>query len=182
MKNIILSEKGKKVLIILLIFSVIYTSFELYSIKKFIYTDYIISFSDTLLSLNEELVENKDMTSNEFKDILCKYKNIESENRFYFHYQRIDHKFKRLYQKEFLYLVQSQNNEYTEKQIDATRKLVSQITKETMQNKHVVNIREGQQTVKINTDVYLLFQNINSTIYETKKKINCEGKFQVEIE
>ncbi|WP_312651619.1 hypothetical protein [Aminipila sp.] len=171
MKDLILSEKGKKVLIILLIFSVIYTSFELYSIKKFIYTDYIIYFSDTLLSLNKELVENKDMTSNEFEDIRCKYRNIEMKNSFYFDYSTKDYKFRKLYQREFLYLVLLENNdEYTEEQIDATRKLVSQITKETMQNKHVVKIRDGQNTVKINRDIYLLFQDIDSTIYETRKK------------
>ena len=122
--------------------------------------------------MNEELVENKDMTSNEFRDILCKYKNIEIKTySFYRGYSKIDYKFKRLYQKEFFdFLLFGADEDYTKEQIDATRKLVSQITKETMQNKHVVNIREGQQTVKINTDVYLLFQNINSTIYETKKK------------
>lgn len=176
MKNGILS---KRVFIILLVFSVmvsIFTAYQFYSLKQFIYREYIMFFSNTVLSMDMEFLENEDMTSNELKDIIYKYNNIVNndlvnKNSFYKNYSKIDPNFKRLYQKEFSLLLRlgTVQDDYSDEQIYAMRELVSQITKKTTQNKDIVKIRK-EQTVKVNEDTYLLFQDIDSMTYEMEVK------------
>lgn len=165
---------SKRVFIILLVFSVmvsVFTVYKFYSLKQFIYKEYIIFFSDTVLSLDVEFLENKDMTSNELKDIIYKYNNEVNKNTFYKNYSKIDVNFKRLYQKEFSLLLRfgTVQDDYTDEQIYAIRELVSQITKKTSQNKDIVKIRK-EQTAKVNEDTYLLFQDIDSMTYEMEVK------------
>ena len=171
---------SKRALTILLVFSImvsIFNAYQFYSLKQFIYKEYIMFFSNTVLSMDMEFLGNKDMTSNELRDAIYKYNNIVNndivnKNSFYKNYSKIDPNFKKLYQKQFSLLLRLgnvSNDKYTDKQICATRQLVSKITKKTSQNKDIVKIRKGQ-TVKVPKDIYLLFQDIDSTIEITNEK------------
>ena len=62
-------------------------------------------FSNTVLSMDMEFLGNKDMTSNELRDVIYRYNNIVNndivnKNSFYKNYSKIDPNFKKLYQKE----------------------------------------------------------------------------------